>query len=116
MRPLVEHGHVHIAQPPLYSIRLGRGSKIYAWDEAELATALKKNPKGTVTRFKGLGEMDAPDLSATAMNTDTRRIIQVTIDNMAETERMFSDLMGNDSGARRAYLELHQAKMIDISE
>lgn len=116
MRPLVEHGHVYIAQPPLYSIRLGRGSKIYAWDESELAAALKKSPKSTVTRFKGLGEMDARDLSATAMNMDTRRIIQVTIDNMAETERMFSNLMGNDSGARRSYLELHQAKLTDISE
>lgn len=116
MRPLVEHGHVYIAQPPLYSVRLSRTSKIYAWDEDELAAILKKNKNGAVTRFKGLGEMDAPDLAATAMNVETRRVVRVTIDSMAEADRLFSELMGDDSGARRAYLDVHRASKIDVSQ
>ena len=115
MRPLVEHGHVYIAQPPLYSLRLSRTSKIYAWDEKELSAEMKRHPKGSVTRFKGLGEMDAPDLAATAMNIETRRVVRVTVDSIAEADRLFSDLMGGDSSARRTYLELHQGE-IDVTK
>lgn len=115
MRPLVEHGHVFIAQPPLYSLRLSRTSKVYAWDETELAAAMKKHPKGSVTRFKGLGEMDAPDLAATAMNVETRRVVRVTVDSIAEADRLFSDLMGGDSSARRTFLESHQTD-VDVAQ
>ena len=109
MRPLVEHGHVYIARPPLFRMDVGR-QKFFALNEKELADLQKQYPDGEVARFKGLGEMKGPELAATAMSPETRSIVQVTIDNMAEADQMFSALMGVSTEPKKAYLDTHQGE------
>ena len=109
MRPLVEHGHVYIARPPLFRVDVGR-NKYFALNEKELAVLQKQHPDGEVARFKGLGEMKGPELAATAMNPETRSIVQITIDNLGEADRMFTTLMGTPTEPKKAYLDTHQGE------
>jgi DNA gyrase/topoisomerase IV subunit B len=114
MRPLIEHGHVYIAKPPLFRLDIGR-QKFFALDEKELAVLQKQHPGGEVARFKGLGEMKSEELAVTAMNPETRSIIRVTIDSLGEAETLFSSLMGVSVEPKRAYLETHQTDAYDDS-
>ena len=109
MRPLIEHGKLFIAQPPFYKLSK-KGTKkqsvIYAWSDDELKSYLNKG-QYTIQRFKGLGEMNADQLWETTMNPQTRKLIQVTIDDLNVSDRQLSVLMGDDVSPRRAWIEDH---------
>ena len=106
MKDLIELGHVYIATPPLYQVRKGT-QKRYCWTEEEREAAIAEfGVKGVHTqRYKGLGEMNHEQLWETTMNPETRILRQVTIDNAAEADRIFSMLMGDDVPPRREFIE-----------
>ncbi|MCS6924195.1 MAG: hypothetical protein NZM10_07460, partial [Fimbriimonadales bacterium] len=116
MRPLIENGHVYIAQPPLFRVRVGKDEQYYAKDEQELEQILKKIKKKNVqvTRFKGLGEMNAEDLADTTMDPEKRVIVQVRLEDAMEAERIFSILMGDKVEPRRKFIEEHAKETTDI--
>ncbi len=106
MKTLIELGHVYIATPPLYQVRKGT-QKRYCWTEEEREVAIAEfGAKGVHTqRYKGLGEMNEEQLWETTMNPETRILRQVTIENAAEADRIFSMLMGDDVPPRREFIE-----------
>ncbi len=116
MRPLIEAGHIYIAQPPLFRVRVGKDEQYYAQDEQELEQILKRIKKKNVqvTRFKGLGEMNAEDLADTTMNPEKRVIVQVQLEDAMEAERIFTTLMGDKVEPRRQFIEEHAKEVTDI--
>lgn len=110
MRPLVERGHIYLAQPPLYGIK--RGDKIlkYCYSEAEKEAALKEFPNANVQRYKGLGEMMPTQLKETTMDPNTRMLLQITVEDAAEAENLFHTLMGDESHLRKDYIQKHGRK------
>ncbi len=105
MRELIEGGHVYLAQPPLYLVKKGN-KKSYAWNDEQRDKLLEEYGQGAhVQRYKGLGEMNAEQLWETTMNPDTRVLKQVTIENAAEADRIFSMLMGDEVPPRREFIE-----------
>ena len=106
LRPLVEAGHVYAAMPPLYKVTKGKDS-VYLLDDSELADYKKQYPNAqlTVSRFKGLGEMDAEQLAETTMDKTKRRLKQITIDDAAKAALVFEKLMGNSVAPRREFIE-----------
>lgn len=115
MKPLVEAGNVYLAQPPLYKIKWGRrGDTVdYAFADRERDALIeagiaagRKDPRkdDNVQRFKGLGEMNPHELWSTTMNPDQRLLLQVSLDEAAQADEMFSVLMGEDVEARRSFI------------
>ena len=109
MRELIEEGHVYIATPPLYLLKQGKKEQ-YAWSDEERDTLTKEfyeqaQTKVTVQRYKGLGEMNPEQLWETTMDPTTRLLKQVTIQNAAEADEIFSMLMGDDVEPRREFIE-----------
>jgi len=117
MRPLIDHGHVYIARPPLFQIKRGKTS-MYAYDEAERENLLKEIGKKniSVTRFKGLGEMNSEELRETTMDPEKRTVLQVTLHDAIEADEIFSVLMGDQVEPRKAFIENHakSARYLDI--
>jgi len=117
MRPLIDYGHLYLACPPLF--RLTQGSeRVYCLDEAERDTWLKDGLGGRgkidVSRFKGLGEMDAKDLKETTMDPSSRKLIRVSIDDQepGETSNLVDQLMGKKPELRFQYIQ-ENAKFAD---
>ncbi|MBV9332454.1 MAG: DNA topoisomerase (ATP-hydrolyzing) subunit B [Candidatus Eremiobacteraeota bacterium] len=104
MKPLVEDGHVYIAQPPLYGIRKGK-RQWWAFTEAELKSIVGEDGKEfVVQQYKGLGEMDAEQLAETTMEVGNRRLKRITVEDAVEAEQIFTDLMGDKVEARKQYI------------
>lgn len=110
MKELIESGYVYIATPPLYLVKKGKDFE-YAWNENQRLAAIQrlkgagKEDSVHVQRYKGLGEMNAEQLWDTTMNPDTRTLRQVSIENAAECDRVFSMLMGDEVAPRREFIE-----------
>jgi len=109
MRPLIENGYIYIANPPLYLMKKGKTEE-YCWDDQQRQTFILKYADGNenqvhTQRYKGLGEMNAEQLSETTMNPEKRTLKQVSIENAAEADRIFAMLMGEDVAPRREFIE-----------
>ena len=118
MYQLIEHGHLYIAQPPLYRITSGK-TAAYAYSEGEregIMLQLRNKRNVGVQRYKGLGEMNAEQLWETTMNPDTRTLLQVSVDDAAEADRVFTLLMGDMVQPRREFIETHalEVKNLDV--
>jgi DNA gyrase subunit B len=127
MKPLIEAGHVYLAQPPLYKVKWdGKGAEPeYAFSdrdrdaliEAGIAAGRRDpRPRDGVQRFKGLGEMNANELWETTMNPARRVLLQVTLDDAAQADELFSVLMGEDVEARRSFIQRNakDVRFLDI--
>jgi topoisomerase-4 subunit B len=107
MRPLVEGGKLFIALPPLYKIaKTGKKEEIkYAWTEQDRETVCKSFKNYTIQRYKGLGEMNAGQLWDTTMNPETRTLIKVTIEDLADAENRIQVLMGDEVEPRKEWID-----------
>jgi DNA gyrase subunit B len=124
MRPLIEAGHVFLAQPPLFRLKWTNSPHELAYSDAERdallragAEAGKRLPReAPIQRYKGLGEMDASDLWDTTMDPDKRILLQVTLDDAARADEMFSILMGEDVEQRRLFIQRNakDVRFLDI--
>ncbi len=124
MRPLVDHGHVYLAQPPLYKIKWSKAAPDYAYSDRERDALIaagqalgKKLPKEEgIQRYKGLGEMNASELSETTMDVTKRVLLQVTLEDAAAADEMFAVLMGEDVESRRSFIQRNakDVRFLDI--
>jgi len=124
MRPLIERGYVYLAQPPLYRIKWSNAEDDYVFSDRErdvVTEAGKKEGKrlpkdNSIQRYKGLGEMNHQELWDTTMNPETRTLLQVTLDDAAVADTVFSTLMGEDVEARRSFIQhnAHDVRFLDI--
>lgn len=107
MRPLIEAGYIYIAQPPLYKVEQGR-KKHYVYDDEaleELRATLPETPKPSISRYKGLGEMNADQLWETTMDPENRTLLQVELTDAVEADEVFEMLMGDVVETRREFIE-----------
>ena len=118
MQGLIDNGFLYIAQPPLYRLETGRSVK-YAYSDEEKDRMLADNksqrqPK--VSRYKGLGEMNPEQLWETTMNPETRQMLEVRIEDFVETDKVFSELMGEEVAPRKSFIQSHarSVKNLDI--
>ncbi|MCD6463965.1 DNA topoisomerase (ATP-hydrolyzing) subunit B [Candidatus Woesearchaeota archaeon] len=114
MRPIIEHGKLFIAMPPLYMVKKG-AKRFYAQNDAEKDLLVKKLGENVVVqRYKGLGEMNPEDLWQTTMNPKTRMLKLVTIEDASLADQIFTILMGGDVNARRSFIEEHAKEVADL--
>ncbi|NOZ27374.1 MAG: DNA topoisomerase (ATP-hydrolyzing) subunit B [Chloroflexi bacterium] len=115
MQPLIENGHLYIAQPPLYRIQVGK-EPIYVYSEEEKEQVLKRLNGRNVTlqRYKGLGEMNPEQLWETTMNPENRTILQVTLEDAAAADRTFDMLMGSAVPPRKRFIQTHARRVRNL--
>jgi DNA gyrase subunit B len=117
MRPLIEHGFVYIAQPPLFSTEVGK-EKIYLKNETAKAAFLDSHPnhKKEFGRLKGLGEMDWEELKDTTMDPGRRTLLQVSVEQAALADEMVSTLMGDEVELRKQFIQqnANDVRFLDI--
>jgi DNA gyrase subunit B len=116
LKPIIEAGFLYIAQPPLYRIQVGKQVK-YAYTEADKAKILSSEKKAsgvTIQRYKGLGEMNSDQLWETTMNPENRILLQVTIENAKETDRIFDTLMGSEVLPRKKFIQTYAKKVKNL--
>ena len=115
MQPLIEQGHLYIAQPPLYLVKT-RGKSKYLYSEEELQQMLAEigDQKYTLQRYKGLGEMNPQQLWDTTMDPQQRTLVQVTIEDAAEADQVFSMLMGSEVPPRRRFIQSHAREVQNL--
>jgi DNA gyrase subunit B len=117
MRPLVEAGHIYVAQPPLFSTIVGK-EKIYLKDEHAKDSFLSENPKHKreFQRLKGLGEMDFDELQSTTMDPNQRSLLKVSVSMSSIADEVFSTLMGEDVQSRKNFIQTnaHDVRFLDI--
>ena len=116
MRPLIEHGNIYIAQPPLYKVSKGKDHR-YVYSDSQLNDTLKSmGEKSAVQRYKGLGEMNSEQLWETTMNPENRVLKQITIKDAQMAEAIFTVLMGLEVEPRRKFLEehSHEVSFLDV--
>ncbi len=107
MKELIQEGHVYIGMPPLYKV-YKKDITVYAYDDSELQKAINKVGRGyMLQRYKGLGEMNPEQLWDTTMDPQKRMLMQVTIEDAAEAEKLITTLMGDDIDGRKAYISEH---------
>ncbi len=116
MRPLIEHGHVYAAKPPLYKVTKNKKDIFYFYSDQELEDWYQANGRKGCDqqRYKGLGEMDADQLWETTMDPEHRILIQLTMEDAIEAEKYFNDLMGEDSELRRQFIEENATLVTDL--
>ena len=124
MRPLIERGYVYMAQPPLFRIKWSNAEHEYVFSDAERDQKIEEGQKAgkrlpkenSIQRYKGLGEMDYDELWETTMNPQTRTLLQVTLDDAALADEIFSTLMGEDVESRRSFIQRNakDVRFLDI--
>ncbi len=114
MRPLIEHGHVYAAMPPLYKVSTGKEDRYFYDEESKEAFLKTCDKKVSIQRYKGLGEMDADQLWETTMNPEQRKMMRITISDAIEADRIFNTLMGEDPELRREFIEQNAKLVTDL--
>ncbi len=117
MQPLIEHGHVFIAQPPLYLLKVGK-EEHYVYNDQEKEAKLRQMAGKNVgiQRYKGLGEMNPEQLWQTTLNPEVRTLLQVTIEDAVEADKTFDMLMGSAVPPRKRFIQTHarQVRNLDV--